>query len=78
MIILTGPQRTPDELGDLAEMAGLLGAVVLNGDAAQYALADVEAVYRMPGWESCVRSVTDSELADAFGWTVKDLPDWVP
>ncbi|MER5501329.1 hypothetical protein ABT096_29570 [Streptomyces sp. NPDC002561] len=74
MIILTGPQRTPDERGDLAEMAGLLGAAVLDGDAARYVLADVEAFYRMSGWECCERAVTDVELADAFGWPVKDLP----
>ncbi|MFB7919360.1 hypothetical protein [Streptomyces sp. NPDC056061] len=73
MIILTGPQRTPDEVGDLTEVAGFLGAVILDGDEVRWALADVDVFYRTPGWEHCTRAVTDVAIAEACGWPIKDL-----
>jgi hypothetical protein len=70
-IMLTGPQRTPDELGALHEMAGLLDAQLMNDGVAWL---DVTALYRMAGWECCAQAMADVGIADAFGWPMKDLP----
>ncbi|MFE5093270.1 hypothetical protein ACFRCI_23635 [Streptomyces sp. NPDC056638] len=74
MIIITGPQRTPDELGDLHEAAGILNAELLHGDGAQWVLADVEVFYRLAGWDYCTHATTDVQIAEACGWIIKDLP----
>ncbi|MFD4234252.1 hypothetical protein [Streptomyces sp. NPDC058542] len=70
MIVITGPQRTPDELGDLIEMSALLDAALMTD---RPPFADVTAMYRMAGWDCCAQATADVRLAKSFGWPVKDL-----
>ncbi|MEU7243365.1 hypothetical protein [Streptomyces sparsogenes] len=72
MIILTGPQRTPDEVGDLAELAGLMECAVTTSDTS-IIWAEVSAMYRLDGWEACPLALADVAVAEACGVPIKDL-----
>ncbi|MGW2515031.1 hypothetical protein ACWC0A_37815 [Streptomyces scopuliridis] len=65
MIILTGPQTSADERGDLDEMAGLLDARLTCSTDVVW--ADVTAFYCMDGWERCSLATADVGVARAFG-----------
>lgn len=70
MLVITGPQRTPDERGDLIEMSALMDAVRMTDSPA---FADVTGMYRLAGWDCCAQATADVALAVSFGWTIKDL-----
>lgn len=70
MIVITGPQRTPDERGDLIEMSALLDAVRMTD---RPTFADVTGLYRMAGWDCCAQARADVLLATSFGWPIKDI-----
>lgn len=72
MIIVTGPQSTPDEREDLAEAAGLLDAHLTVEHDIQ--LADATALFCLPGWEACPLAVADVGIAEALDIPVKTLP----
>jgi hypothetical protein len=72
LIIITGPQATDDEVGDVEEMAALLGALPAYSAAIQW--ATVTALYCLAGWETCSLAVADVAVADALGLTVRHLP----
>ncbi|MEU7039805.1 hypothetical protein AB0A77_01950 [Streptomyces varsoviensis] len=66
MDVLTGPQHTPDERGDLAERAGLMGLhVFLPLDSDVWLSAS--KLYLLPGWEQCSAALTDHHVAVAYG-----------
>lgn len=71
MIILTGPQTTADQRGDLYEMAGLIGATPAFRSGVQW--ADVERLLHMSGWESCPLAVADVDVATALGVPVHSV-----
>jgi hypothetical protein len=64
LIIITGPQSTDDEVGFLAEMAGLLGAVPTYNAAPQWGAAT--ALYCLLDWEKCPSAVADVTTAEAL------------
>lgn len=63
MIVITGPQATPEDRGLLAELAGLHGANPY-GAAVNWPL--VSALYCVKGWESCPTAVADVSIAEAL------------
>ncbi|CAM5401076.1 hypothetical protein ACTFBT_01010 [Streptomyces microflavus] len=71
MLVITGPQRTPDERGDLIEMSAFLGAALMTD---RPTFADVTGLLRMAGWDCCAQALADVGMASAFGWPIKDLP----
>lgn len=71
MIVITGPQGTADERGDLAEAAGIYGALVVGQHAVQW--SDVTTLYRLPGWDLCPRALADVLIADALCVPTVDL-----
>lgn len=71
MIIVTGPQGTDEEVGHLAEVAGLLDGVPAYSAALQWATAT--ALYCLAGWEKCSLAVADVTIAEACGLTVYQL-----
>ncbi|MET9480985.1 hypothetical protein [Streptomyces sp. NPDC006638] len=71
MIILTGPQTSTDELGDLIEAAGLIGAQLTCSSDVDWAL--VERFYCLAGWDACPLAVADVGIAAAFGFPVELL-----
>jgi hypothetical protein len=71
MIVMTGPQRTAEERGDLAETAGLHGALLVGEHP--IAWAAVRALYRLAGWRSCPLALSDVAMADALCIPVRDL-----
>lgn len=70
MLVITGPQRTPDERGDLIEMSALMDAVLMTDSPA---FADVTGMYRLAGWDCCAQATADVLMAATFGWPIKDL-----
>ena len=71
MIIVTGPQTTDDEVGDVVEMAAFLGGIPAYSAAIQW--ATVTALYCLGGWEKCPLAVADVDVAEALGLTVRHL-----
>ncbi|MFE0326283.1 hypothetical protein ACFW08_05640 [Streptomyces sp. NPDC058960] len=71
MIIVTGPQTTDEELGFLAEMAGLFGGIPAYSAALQWATAT--ALYCLAGWEKCPLAVADVTIAEAVGLAIRYL-----
>ena len=71
MIIITGPQGTDAQRGQLDEMAGLLGARTLScGDIPW---VDVTDLYCLDGWEACSLAVADVRIGELFGLTLTPL-----
>lgn len=70
MIVLIGPQSTDDERGDLAELAGLLGAVCMNPDVDW---ASVTRFLVAPGWQDCPTASADVSAATVFGLPLDEL-----
>ncbi|WP_435613305.1 hypothetical protein [Streptomyces sp. bgisy159] len=68
MIIVTGPQSTDDEVGAIAEAAGLLGGVPAYAAVLQWATAT--ALYCLAGWEKCPVAVADVTIAESAGLPV--------
>ncbi|MFG2292010.1 hypothetical protein [Streptomyces sp. NPDC048603] len=64
MILITGPQQTPDERGDLAESAGLYGARLVCDDTVQW--AEAELMLCLPGWEFCPLAIADVAIAESL------------
>ena len=71
MIIVTGPQGTDEEVGQLAEAAGLLGGLPAYAATLQWAAAT--ALYCLAGWEHCSIAVADVTIAQACGVEVLSL-----
>jgi hypothetical protein len=71
LIIVTGPQTTDDEVGDVEEVAALLGALPAYSPAVQW--AEVTNLYCLAGWEKCSLAVADVTVADALGLTVRQF-----
>lgn len=71
MIIITGPQDTDEQRGQLDEMAGLLGACTVSSGDVPW--ADVTDLYCLAGWESCPLAVADVKIAALFGLTITPL-----
>ncbi|MGW0468284.1 hypothetical protein ACWDX6_23915 [Streptomyces sp. NPDC003027] len=71
MIILIGPQTTDEEEGDLAEAAGLYGAVRMHSPGVDW--AEVEAFHCLPGWEKCPIATADVQAARSFGLPIEQL-----
>lgn len=69
MILITGPQRTPDEQGALAEAAGFHGALTVTSPGVSW--PDVTQMMALPGWRECPSAVADLLIADAL-----DIPVW--
>ncbi|MFI9123831.1 hypothetical protein ACIGW0_31320 [Streptomyces bikiniensis] len=70
MIILIGPQSTAEEMGDLNELAGLLGAVCMSPDVDW---ASVRGFLVAPDWDKCPVASADVESAGNFGLPVEYL-----
>ncbi|MFD4699815.1 hypothetical protein [Streptomyces niveus] len=68
---MTGPQSTPDQRGDLCELAGLHGARLASDVDIRW--SDVRTLIVLPGWESCPLASADVALADALGLPVTPL-----
>lgn len=71
MIIITGPRSNDDEVGLLAEMAGLLDAVPAYSVTTGWATAT--ALYALTGWEKCSMAVADVAIAEACGIPLYEL-----
>ncbi|WP_328967915.1 hypothetical protein [Streptomyces sp. NBC_00239] len=71
MIVITGPQGTAEEQGELAEIAGLHGAALVGEHNIKW--ASVVALYRIPGWERCPLALADVAMADALDIPTHDL-----
>lgn len=71
MIILTGPQSTVEQRGELDELAGLMDAKLTCSSDVQW--ATVTTLYALRGWELCPHAVADVDIADAFGLSVQLL-----
>jgi hypothetical protein len=69
--VMTGPQRTADERGELAELAGLHGALLVSEHYIPWAA--VRALYRLAGWNACPLALADVTMADALRIPVYDL-----
>ncbi|MFJ5103225.1 hypothetical protein [Streptomyces sp. NPDC088554] len=69
--IMTGPQSTADEREDLAELAGLYGALLAYSPGLNW--ADANDVYCAAGWEKCSLAAADIAIADALGIDVQYL-----
>lgn len=68
---MTGPQRTVDERGDLAEIAGLYGALLVGTHSIHW--ASVQGLYRLSGWDMCPLALADVTMADALSIPMCDL-----
>lgn len=68
--MLTGPQGTEDQRGDLAETAGLMGLHLIEqlGD-----LFDAKTLYVLPEWQTCPTALADVEAAQAWGVPVVEV-----
>ena len=75
MVVLTGPQGSAEEVGDLIETAGLMGWIPAPASAA-IVWADVTELYRVAGWDTCPLAVADVAVAQALDIPIKDMPDW--
>lgn len=71
MIVMTGPQGTAEERGDLAELAGLHGAVLVGAHCVIW--AQVQALYRLSGWAVCPLALADVTMAEALCIPMYDL-----
>jgi hypothetical protein len=71
MLVMTGPQSTDDERGDLAEVAGLHGALLVHEHHVIW--PEVTALYRLHGWDACPLALADVALADALQVPMFDL-----
>ncbi|MEU1092120.1 hypothetical protein [Streptomyces sp. NPDC005877] len=69
--MLTGPQRTSEQRGELAEAAGMIGAVAVG--VTEIPWLDVNELYRLPGWETCPLACADVTMADALCIPVVDV-----
>ncbi|MFF1625614.1 hypothetical protein [Streptomyces sp. NPDC058272] len=65
LIIVTGPQATDEERGQLAELAGLLNAHTVTCPDVRW--ADVTEMVALDGWEACPVSVADVTVAEQLG-----------
>lgn len=69
--MITGPQTTGDEIGDLNELAGVYAA--LAATSADICWTDVTRLLRMTGWERCPRATADVDIAGALLIPIVDL-----
>ncbi|MEU0860656.1 hypothetical protein ABZ352_35615 [Streptomyces griseofuscus] len=72
MIIITGPQGTDEEVGLVAETAGLYGALPAYSVVVEWPSAT--ALYCLVGWELCALAVADVTIAETIGIPVIPLP----
>lgn len=71
MDVMTGPQGTPAQRDELAELAGIYGmSAVLDGDGPWL---DVDTLYCAPGWTECPLALADATIAKAFGVKCTEL-----
>lgn len=71
VIIITGPQGTDEQRGQLDEVAGLLGAHTVACGNVPW--VDVTDLYCLDGWEACPLAVADVKIGELFGLTVTHL-----
>ncbi|MGW1547472.1 hypothetical protein [Streptomyces sp. NPDC002346] len=71
MHVLTGPRSTPEQMGDLMEVSGLMDLPLLHHS--EGALVDATTLYRAAGWDLCPLSAADVGIAEAYGLLIKDL-----
>jgi hypothetical protein len=72
MIVITGPQRTDEERGALAEVAGLRGALLTHMHYVEWAAVSV--LYALSGWDECPLSMADVVMAEALAIPVYTVP----
>lgn len=65
LIIVTGPQTTDDERGQLAELAGLMDAHTVTCPDVLW--ATVTEMVALDGWELCPAAVADVTIAESLG-----------
>ena len=70
MEMLTGPQTTADQRGDLSETAGLLGLTLVKTIAD---LWDAKRLWLLPGWDVCSTALADVDAAMAWAVPVSEL-----
>lgn len=69
--MLTGPQGTPEQRGDLAELAGFYAMTpAVSADVQWW---DVTELHRARGWNNCSAALADVAIAESFGIPVMDL-----
>jgi hypothetical protein len=71
VIIITGPQGTDAQRGQLDELAGLLDAHTVS--CGNVSWADVTDLYCLDGWEACPLAVADVKIGELFGLPVTRL-----
>ncbi|WP_329168363.1 hypothetical protein OG709_30090 [Streptomyces sp. NBC_01267] len=71
MIIIVGPLNTDEQRGDMAEAAGLYGAV--PAALCDFDWASVTDVYRLPGWATCPEAEAVAIVAEIAGAVVTDV-----
>lgn len=71
MDALTGPQGTPEQRDELAELAGVCDLVPVLG--CDHPWRDVDVLYRAPGWEACSKATADVDVAGHCGVKSLDL-----
>lgn len=71
MIIITGPQGNDEEVGLIAEVAGLYDGVPAYIAVLQWATAT--ALYCLVGWERCPAAVADVQIAQTAGMVIRHL-----
>lgn len=71
MRVITGPQSTSEQQGDLAEAAGLHGAKLASD--ADVMWLEVSALIILPGWEGCSLATADVTMAEALELPVTPL-----
>lgn len=68
MIVVTGPQATDDERGDVWEVAGLLGACPATDETPWHV---VDELVCLDGWDACPAAVAHVAMAQSFGVRVR-------
>ncbi len=71
MIVLTGPQSTDEDRGNLVEMSGLLGAPLTCSTAVEWSA--VTSMYRLEGWKRCPLAVADVTTGEMFDLKMIDV-----
>ncbi|MGI5404179.1 hypothetical protein ACQEVG_32955 [Streptomyces sp. CA-135486] len=71
MIILTGPQITSEQRGELDEVSAIIDARLTCSPDVDW--VSVTALYTLKGWEACPLAVADVDIATAVGLPVLPL-----
>ncbi len=69
--MITGPQATPEQIGDLSERAGVYGARMATDT--DFAWTAVTRLLRLTGWDTCPLSLADVGIAVALAIPIVDL-----